>query len=374
MHIAESFYHNQKNQLMTGSNDNFNNTSLSTIFYTFSIIALFVLLLIYFENILKPFIFALMIWYMIKEMRRMMARIKIRGKSLPKWLTGLLSFLVIVLFLFGIFQLISVNIEQFNHVASQYREKTQNLISQMSALFKNPKIMDYLNQAVAKINIATIASNIVNSLSGFLTVFMVILVYVIFMLLEETAVYLKMDKLYPDKNKKYENFIMLIDKLDKSVRAYMFSMVFISFLTAAISYIALLILNVDFPVLWAFLIFILNFIPYIGPFISSLLPALLAVFQFGDLMSFVYVFVILEIIQVILGNFVQPKMMGKSLNISPLTVLVSLAFWSSIWGIVGMILAIPVTSIIIIIMAQFPATKKIAILLSENGEFGDELH
>ncbi|NOX86326.1 MAG: AI-2E family transporter [Chlorobi bacterium] len=356
---------------MNESNKNLNNSSLQTVFYSFSIIALSILLLIYFENILKPFVFALMIWYIIKELKRVMGKIKIKGKSIPKWLTGLLSFFVIVLVLFGIFQMISVNIEQFNDVAPQYREKTEGMVSQMSDFFKNPKIMDYVQQSVAKINIAAIATNIVNSLSNFFTVFMVILIYVIFMLLEEAAAFIKIDRLFPEKNTKYKRFVDLIDKVDKSVRAYMFSMIFISFLTAVVSYIALLIMGIDFPVLWAFLIFILNFIPYIGPFISSLLPALLAVFQFGNLINFVYVFVVLEIIQIILGNFVQPKMMGKSLNISPLTVLVSLAFWSSIWGIVGMILAIPITSIFIIILAQFPGSKTVAILLSENGEVGE---
>jgi len=137
---------------------------------------------------------------------------------------------------------------------------------------------------------------------------------------------------------------------------------------AIISYVALLILGVDFPVLWAFLVFILNFIPYIGPLISSLLPAILATIQFGDLMYFVYVFVTMEVIQVILGNFVQPKMMGKSMNISALTVLIALAFWGSIWGVEGMILAVPIASIMIIVMYQFPSTKGIAIMLSEKGE------
>lgn len=347
-------------------------SALRITFFAFSIIALSVVLLIYFEGILKPFVFALMIWYIIKEMRRVIGKIKIKGNSIPKWLAGFLSFLIIVLVLFGVFQLISINIEQFNEVAPQYREKTKVMFSQMSDIFQNPKIMDYIKEAVNKINIAGIATDIVNSLSGFLTVFMVILVYVIFMLLEETNALIKLQKLFPDKNQSYKNFIGLIDKVDESVRTYMFSMIFISFLTALFSYFALLILGIDFPVLWAFLVFILNFIPYLGPFISSLLPAILAVFQFGDLMHFVYVFVVLEIIQVILGNFVQPKMMGKSMNISPLAVLVALAFWSSIWGIVGMILAVPITSIGIIIMAQFPGTRSIAILLSEKGEFGEE--
>ncbi|HDO28231.1 MAG TPA: AI-2E family transporter [Bacteroidetes bacterium] len=347
------------------------NPGLKIAFYSFSLAALSVLFLIYFENILKPFVFALMIWYIIKELKRALGRIKFRGKSMPTWLRGLLAFLIITLIFIGIFQLISMNIEQFNDVAPQYREKIDNLVSKLSTVFNNPKIMDYVRQSVAKINIAGIATNIVNSLSSFFTGFMVVLVYVIFMLLEEAIAHLKVEGLFPGKGKQYQEFKNLVGKIDKSIQAYMFSMLLISFLTAFISYIALVIMGVDFPVLWAFLIFILNFIPYIGPFISSLLPAVLAIFQLGSFLDFLTVFVVLEIIQIILGSFVQPKLMGKSLNISPLTVLIALAFWGSIWGVVGMILSIPIASIAIIIMAQFPGTRFVAVLLSEKGDVGD---
>ena len=73
--------------------------------------------------------------------------------------------------------------------------------------------------------------------------------------------------------------------------------------------------------------------------------------------------------QVILGNFVQPKLMGRSINISALAVLVTLAFWGSIWGIVGMIISVPITSIFMIIMWQFPKTRWLAVILSEKGSF-----
>jgi len=197
-------------------------------------------------------------------------------------------------------------------------------------------------------------------------------VYIIFMLMEEAAGSKKLNKLFPKQGKAFDNFQKMTGKIDNAVRAYMVNMVVISFITAVISYIALLIIGVDFPILWAFLIFILNFIPYIGPFISSFLPALLAVFQFGELVYFLYVFAILEVIQIILGNFIQPRMMGKTLNISALTVLLTLAFWGSIWGIVGMILAVPITSIMIIIMWQIPQSKWLAIMLSEQGELGED--
>jgi predicted PurR-regulated permease PerM len=325
----------------------------------------------YFNGILIPLVVALFVWYIIKELRRALGKIKIRGRSLPQWFTGLAAMLIIVLFIISIFELISSNIEQISNQGPHYKAKLDELVNTLSATINNPKILEYIRQTLRKLDFASIATGLVNSLSLFVTDFTVVLVYIIFMLLEETAMRLKMHHLFPSKNKQFSNLKKIMNQVDAAVRSYLVSMILISFITAVISYIALLILGVDFPILWAFLIFFLNFIPYIGPFISSLLPALLAIFQFGDLFQFVYVFLVLEGIQIILGNFVQPKMMGKSLNISPLTVLISLALWGFMWGVTGMILSVPITSIMIIIMARFPGTRYIAILMSENGEVGD---
>ena len=73
-------------------------------------------------------------------------------------------------------------------------------------------------------------------------------------------------------------------------------------------------------------------------------------------------------IQVIVGNLVEPRLFGKSLNVSPLITILSLAIWGKIWGITGMVLSVPITVIMIIVFSQFEKTKKIAIILSENGE------
>ncbi len=191
------------------------------------------------------------------------------------------------------------------------------------------------------------------------------------MLLEETAAHKKLEKFFPNQNDQYFKVKGIFLKIDRAVQAYLNSMVIISFLTGALSYIALLIMGVDFPILWAFLIFMLNFIPYLGSFIATLLPASIAVFQYGNGMYFIYVLAVLMTIQMILGNFVQPKLMGKSLNISPIAVLLAFAFWGSIWGVTGMILSVPISSMVLIIMAQFPETRSIAIFMSENGEIGE---
>lgn len=353
------------------NNVEINKFSLQEIYYLSVMFVLSILVLIYFDNIIKPFVVALLIWFVINELKIKMGHISIKGRTMPPWLRGVSAFLIITLVLIGISELVAINVEEISNQAPAYREKFDKMFITISEMAKNPEFTEYIKSALTKIDFAAIATEVLDSLSSLLTNFMVILVYVIFMLMEESAANAKIQKMFPVKNERYSRAIKLFEKIDKAIRAYIGSMVLISLITAVVSYIALLIIGVDFPVLWAFLVFVLNFIPYIGPFISSLLPAILAIFQFGNMLHFVYVFAVMEIIQIILGNFVQPKMMGKSLNISALTVLIALAFWGSIWGIVGMVLSIPITSIMIIIMAQFPKSRFVAIILSENGDLGD---
>jgi predicted PurR-regulated permease PerM len=73
-------------------------------------------------------------------------------------------------------------------------------------------------------------------------------------------------------------------------------------------------------------------------------------------------------IQLIVGNYIEPKVMGKSLNLSPLVVLIALSFWGYIWDLLGMLLAVPITSILLITLAQFPSTRPFALLMTENGD------
>jgi predicted PurR-regulated permease PerM len=153
-----------------------------------------------------------------------------------------------------------------------------------------------------------------------------------------------------------------------SIRSYLSSKTLISIVTGGISYVILLIMGVDFAFLWGFLVFLLNFIPYIGPLISSLIPAVFAVLAKGDLWQFLWVFAAMEGVQIVLGNFVEPLIMGKGTNLSPITVIISLAFWGMIWGLVGMILAVPITAVMVIIMGQSPSARYLAILMSEKGE------
>ena len=97
------------------------------------------------------------------------------------------------------------------------------------------------------------------------------------------------------------------------------------------------------------------------------LPALFALLQFGEFIPFLIILLGIGAIGLLVGSFLEPKLMGNTLNISPLIAIMALAFWGSIWGIVGMLLSVPITVAMIIVFAQFPQTRAIAILFSEKG-------
>jgi AI-2 transport protein TqsA len=138
--------------------------------------------------------------------------------------------------------------------------------------------------------------------------------------------------------------------------------------TGAISYAILLVVGVDFAAFWGFVIFLLNYIPTIGSMLGILLPTLLAVVQFATIGPVLAVIIGGGATQFLIGNIIEPRLMGTSLNISPLVVLISLAVWGSIWGLAGMFLSVPLTMIAMIVFSYFRPTRPIAIMLSGNGE------
>ncbi|MFT6843254.1 MAG: AI-2 transport protein TqsA [Psychroserpens sp.] len=127
-------------------------------------------------------------------------------------------------------------------------------------------------------------------------------------------------------------------------------------------------MKVDAPFFWALLIFLLNYIPTIGSLIATVFPAVFSLIQFGEFGPFIIILVGLGILEWLIGNIIEPRVMGKSLNISPLVTIIALVSWGQIWGITGMLLSVPITVVMVIVLSQFESTKKVAIILSENGD------
>jgi predicted PurR-regulated permease PerM len=330
------------------------------------ILVVVVMALIYFRSLIQPFLLAVVVWYLIRATREGIGKIQYREKKLPKWLRTILAVLVTFFVLWVIFEIVSYNVGLIIKTAPQYEENLFSLLKGVTDLTGVDDIDAFLREQLSKIDIQAFATSLLNSISSVVGNFALITVYVIFLLIEENFMPIKMKNMMR-AGVGEERLGDIINRINKSINTYFAVKTLVSLLTGVLSYIVLRLFGIDFAALWAFLIFIFNFIPYIGSLIATLLPAFFAIFQFAAFLPFLYVLLAVEAIQIFVGNFVEPRIMGKSLNLSPLVVILSLAFWGSIWGVVGMILSVPIISVLVIIMAHFRSTEKIAILFSEKG-------
>ena len=113
---------------------------------------------------------------------------------------------------------------------------------------------------------------------------------------------------------------------------------------------------------------VLNFIPYAGSVVGVVLPSLVAFAQSGSVSLGLWTLGLLVVLQVLLGSVVEPRIIGESFDLPALVVLAALAFWTALWGLAGAVLAVPMTPILVVILAEFETTRPIAILLTSDGE------
>ncbi|MCB0083127.1 MAG: AI-2E family transporter, partial [Caldilineaceae bacterium] len=162
-------------------------------------------------------------------------------------------------------------------------------------------------------------------------------------------------------------FQIIMRSIHEQIQTYITVKTIVSLITALVSFAAMILFDLDYAVVWALLIFILNFIPNIGSVVAVAFPVLMALLQFGDWTTVGALALALIIIQMINGYFIEPRMMGNQLNLSPFVVLVSLGVFGAIWGITGMFLSVPLTVILMIVFSHFDSTRPIAVLLSGDG-------
>lgn len=332
--------------------------------YIFLIVIAVLVVCIYAQSIILPFILAILFWFLIRVIKKLVVKVKFIGRF-PKWLITVFATLVLIGFLVLAVTMISKNIKLLSATLPIYESNVNKIAAQINQHF-DVDIMNMAGNFAKDLNFGNILSSLFSTLTGLFGSAFTVLLYLLFLLLEEPILPKKLKAMYPEKEQ-YEHVKKLVDKIDHSIGNYIALKTLTSLLTGFLSYFALLFIGIDAPLFWAFLIFTLNFIPTIGSLIATIFPAVFAILQFGDLTPGILVLSIVGAIQLVIGNFVEPRLMGNTLNISPLVVFLTLAIWGVIWGVSGMLLSVPITVILIIIMSEFPGTKPFAILLSQRG-------
>lgn len=326
-------------------------------------------LLILAESILIPFVYGVVLWFLSRYFKNMLQKIPVLKKKAPNWLLNAFVFLLVFLGLSFVSGIITSNITSLLENGSVYKVNLDQVLNTLNNRFQID-IYKQLNDSIDSFDYTSTLGSIADGLSGALGDFIMIILYAAFIFSEESSLSAKIQKLFTEPEK-YHRTNSILKRINDASSDYIRLKTYVSLLTGIVGYVFLLIMGVDAAFFWAFLMFALNYIPTIGSLIATLFPAVFSLVQFGEYTPFVIILAGLGFIEWIIGNVIEPKLMGSSLNLSPLVTILALIVWGQIWGITGMLLSTPITVVMVISFSQFPSTRGIAVLLSENGDIDD---
>ena len=288
----------------------------------------------------------------------------LREKGIPAPVALFLVILGVLGLGFGFIVLIGTSLDDFSYAIPRYQtqltEKMGPLLLWVQGLgfqFSEEMLLKYIDPGASM----RLVGRILSGLGGILANSFLILLTVIFILLEASSFPKKVHAAFGDPKGTFSQF----SKISDAVNNYLAIKTLLSLATGVLVAIWVTILGIDFPVIWGLLAFLLNFIPNLGSIIAAVPPVLLGYIQFGLgralLVAAGYV-----LVNVIFGNIVEPKLMGRKLGLSTLVVFLSLVFWGWIWGPIGMLLSVPMTMVVKIALESSPSTYGLGVLLDSE--------
>lgn len=322
------------------------------------------------QDIFIPIIFSVLVGFVIIGMTRMLAKVPGVGPRLSIQMRYIVSALVMAVGLVSVVWLLFANVGRAVALAPQYQDSLLASIQNIAVtlgLESEPSWKSLRQQFIAQVSIQRLVGGVLGSVLSIVATLIVVFLYVAFLLVEQRSFAAKIQNVSDDP--KQVAFIrQIITNVNGKIGTYLALKTLLSVVLGILSWAIMAFFGMEFAVFWGVLIALLNYVPYIGSFLSVFLPAVFAIVQFGNLSTVLSVMVPLSVVQFVNGNFLDPYLMGNSLNLSPFVILVSLTVWSALWGISGAFLAVPMTAVMVMIFAEFPGTRPFAVLLSRKGD------
>lgn len=321
--------------------------------------------LIYGRPFLLPLALAVFCWNILEAMVQGYGSIELGGYRVPRWLATLLGLATVVA---GGYLIITVLLGQVDAIAAtlpRYLTRWETIVADLTE-WLGPDRSAKVRSTLGGIDIMSRVPALLVSTQSLIVTALLVIAYVAFLFVEREYVGAKIAAMFADPRQANETN-KLLREISQSVRRYIWFKTIVGVLTGTACYAVLRFEGVDFAETWALLIFVLNYIPNIGSIVAVAFPCLLALLQFDSLTPFLILVVSLTSIQVAIGSIIEPMLMGKGLNMSPFAIILSLAFWGLVWGIVGMFLSVPILVIIMIVCAHVPRWRWVAIALSQDG-------
>jgi predicted PurR-regulated permease PerM len=359
------------------------------------------------KNILMPIFVAIISVYILVTASQWIAR-QPGGRLLTNWLRQLLvisAFMVVLILLGGV---ITSTAGQVSQRLPVYEENLAVILHQTLGRFgpgEGPDLAMVWASLTAAISLQAMALQALGSFASLGGLIFLVALYASFLLAERDSFPAKIAAALPGEGANHA--ARMIADINRNIGNYLTMKTLINSFLGALSFVILWLFGLDFAIFWAVLIALLNYIPYIGSYrsccaiarnngqsqnivlsikpailhleqiwpemrlcnslyIGVLFPTVLSLAQFGSLSTSLLLTALLVAAQFVVGNILEPRLIGRKVNMSPFVVMVALSIWAALWGIPGAILAVPLTSVLLIVLAGFQASRPIAILLSND--------
>jgi predicted PurR-regulated permease PerM len=290
----------------------------------------------------------------------------LKSKKIPTIISLFIVMAVVILIGMLLVSLIGSSINDFSKSLPLYQSRITDVfhglyvwLGNMGVELSEAAVTEYFDPAIAMKYVARILSEFGNVLTnGFL-----ILLAVIFILLESSSFSSKIQTAFGAN----VNIQTQVDKFLVSLKKYMAIKAVVSLITGLIIAIYLWILGVKYPLLWGLVAFLLNFIPNLGSILAAIPAVLMALIQLGSGTALA-VAIGYVVVNIVIGNIIEPKFMGRGVGLSTLVVFISLIFWGWVLGPVGMLLSVPLTMTLKIALESNEKSKWISILLGPESD------
>ncbi len=309
---------------------------------------------------------AIILFSLMSDAIDMIARVRIGPLRIPNWLASLVA---LALVSGNLLMLSAIIISQVNTIvvtSITYADQASRAIAGLFG-WMGERVETSVLASMQSVDVSAYIRTAAGQAGGLLSATTLVIIFVTFLFVERIWFRTKLVAFFggdPDRAQRVER---VIGTIIHRVNRYLLVKTCVSLATGALVYGVAKTFGLDLALAIAILTFVLNFIPSVGSIIATVLVGLVAYVQLGEPAPAAAVFVICGVIQFVIGNLIDPMLMGQALRLSSFGIILSLAFWGAVWGIPGMFLSVPIMVAIMIVCAQIPAMRPLAVLLSREG-------
>ncbi|MBY6092107.1 AI-2E family transporter [Pseudooceanicola sp. 502str34] len=321
------------------------------------------------KAVLLPVMLAMIALYIVTSAASRLQRVPLMGRlSAP-----LRRALVLLLFAAIVGLVITYLVSTLSQVASvlpRYESNLNALVTRTARILgvdDEPTWETIRDATLGQISLQQWVTPVIYSVQGLSGMLFLVVLYSFFFMAERGRMASKLLLALNDQEKG-KRALAILARINARVGEYLSVKTVVNIILGVLCFVIMYLFGLEFALFWAILIGLLNYIPYIGSMIGVIFPVLLSLAQFGSFGWAGALAILLTTAQIGVASYLEPMMMSRAFNLSPFVVLLALAFWSALWGLSGAMLAVPLTATLIIVLAEIPPTRPVAIMLSANGK------